>query len=147
MIGADEMTPKDEHEVVVLRWFTSLMRQDLDAFADLLAEDAVQEMPFGKLLEVAGSDTEWAGKDGIISYFRKAIPGRRIHIFIIKEFHRTADPEVIIVEAHCRLDVVAVGKVCDKNYVMLDKLRDGKSAVFREDYIPRVLSEVFGRNS
>lgn len=50
MIGADEMTPKDEHEAVVLRWFTSLMRQDLDAFADLLAEDAVQEMPFGKLL-------------------------------------------------------------------------------------------------
>lgn len=144
MIRADKMTPKDEHEAVVLSWFTNLMKQDLDAFADLLAKDAVQEMPFGKLLEVDGFDTVWAGRDKIMSYFRKAIPGRRNHVFTIKEFHRTADPEVIIVEAKGRSDVVALGKVYDQDYVMLFKLRDGKIAVFREYYNPMVLSDVFG---
>ena len=144
MTRADEVTPKDEHEAVVLGWFTSLMNQDLDAFAGLLTEDALQEMPFGKLLDIDGFDTEWRGKDTIMSYFRKAIPGRRNHVFTIKRLHRTTDPEMIIVEAHARSDVVALGKVYDQDYVMFFKLRDGKIAHFKEYYNPMVLIDVFG---
>ena len=141
MIRADEMTPQDANEATVLGFFTNLMSKDMEAFADLWAEDAVQDMPFAKGLEVI--DQTWTGKDTILSYYNKAIPGRRDHVFEINTLHRTTNPDVIIVEARGCSTVSETGRVYDQRYVFIFHLRDGKIILNREHFNPLIWREAF----
>lgn len=141
MTRADEITPRDERERTVLGFFTTLMRKDLAAFADLWAEDAVQEIPFPP--EIDGFEPVWQGKEKILVYYNKAIPGRRDHVFHIHHIHRTEDPDCLIVEASAHSVVVATGRPYDQRYVFVFRLRDGKIALNREHVNPLAFMKAF----
>ena len=59
MRRADEIVPRNDNERTVLGFYTTLMAKDLDAFADLWADDAVQEIPFAP--ELDGFEPLWRG--------------------------------------------------------------------------------------
>lgn len=141
-IRADEYKPRTENERTVLKFYTLLMKKDMAAFADLWADDAVQEIPFAP--ELPGFEQAWVGKEKILSYYNTAIPGRKDHVFWIHDMHQTADPNVIIVEASAHSIVVANGRSYDQKYVFLFKLRDGQILLDREYVNPLAFMKAFG---
>jgi uncharacterized protein len=141
MPRADTITPRDGNEKTVLGFFTNLMKKDLEAFADLWAEDAVQDMPFAKGLD--GIESAWHGKQTILSYYGKTIPNRRDHVFDIDHLHRTDNPDVIIVEARGRSLIAETGRVYNQRYVFVFHLRDEKIVLNREHFNPIVFQRAF----
>lgn len=144
MIRADKIIPNDANEATVLGWYQNIMQQDMEAFADLWADDAVQDMPFATHLNHEVVEPKWEGKEKILSYYNRAIPGRRDHVFEIENFHRTADPDVIFVESRGCSTVAASGKVYDQRYINKFRLRNGKIVLNREYFNPMIFQEVFG---
>ncbi|MEX0407419.1 nuclear transport factor 2 family protein [Aquibium sp. LZ166] len=142
MRRADEIVPRNDNERTVLGFYTTLMAKDLDAFADLWAGDAVQEIPFAP--ELDGFEPVWRGKERILSYYNKAMPGRRDHVFWIHDVHQTTDPDCIIVEASAHSIVIANGRSYDQRYVFIFKLRDGKIVLNREHVNPIAFMRAFG---
>ncbi|MGV6871913.1 nuclear transport factor 2 family protein [Pseudochelatococcus sp. B33] len=139
---ADEVVPRNANEATVLGFYTTLMKKDFEAFADLWADDAVQEIPFAQ--ELPNFEDVWNGKERILSYYVKALPGRKDHVFWIHEIHQTTDPNVIIVEASAHSIVVANGRSYDQRYVFIFKLRDGKIVLGREYVNPLNFMKAFG---
>ena len=142
MRRADEIVPRNDNERTVLGFYTTLMAKALDAFADLWAGDAVQEIPFAP--ELDGFEPVWRGKERILSYYNKAMPGRRDHVFWIHDVHQTTDPDCIIVEASAHSIVIANGRSYDQRYVFIFKLRDGKIVLNREHVNPIAFMRAFG---
>jgi uncharacterized protein len=141
MPRADEMTGRNENEKTVLGFYQTLMKRDMAAFADLWADDAVQEMPFA--VGVAGLEPAWRGKKAILTRYNKSIPGRRDHVFHIDRLHQTIDPDVIIVEARGKSTISENGRVYDQRYVFIFRLRDGKIVLNREHFNPIIFQKAF----
>jgi hypothetical protein len=141
MTRADQIAPRDANERTVLGFYTNLMKKDLDAFAELWAEDAVQDMPFAA--GVAVLEPAWYGKEKLLSYYRKSIPNRRDHVFEIDKLHRTTDPDVIVVEAAGRSTIGETGRLYDQRYVFVFHLRDGRIVLNREHFNPIVWQQAF----
>lgn len=142
MRRADEVKPRNRNEETVLKFYTTLMDKDMAAFADLWHEDLIQEIPFAP--ELPGFEAVWKGKERILSYYNKAMPGRRDHVFWIYDVHQTTDPDVIIVEASAHSHVIANGRDYDQKYVFIFKLRDGKILLDREYVNPLAFMKAFG---
>lgn len=142
MRRADEVVPRNENEKTVLGFYTRLMAKDMAGFADLWADDAVQEIPFAP--ELPGFEPVWRGKERILSYYNKAIPGRKDHVFWIHHIHQTLDPDCIIVEASAHSIVAENGRAYDQRYVFIFKLRDGKILLNREHVNPLAFMKAFG---
>lgn len=142
MTPAEQVVPRNDNERTVLAFYTTLMRKDMQAFADLWADDAVQEIPFAP--EIEGFEPVWKTKEKILAYYNKAIPGRREHQFWIHVLHQTADPDCLIVEASAHSIVAATGKVYDQRYVFIFRLRDGKIVLNREHVNPLAFMKAFG---
>lgn len=136
------MTPRNANEATALGFFTTLMNKDFEAFADLWADDAVQEIPFAP--DLPDFEDVWRGKERILSYYTRAIPGRKDHVFWIHDVHQTTDPDVIIIEASAHSIVVANGRPYDQRYVFIFKLRDGKIVLDREYVNPLNFMKAFG---
>jgi uncharacterized protein len=141
MLRADEMTGRNENEKTVLGFYQTLMKRDLAAFADLWADDAVQDMPFAAGVE--GLEPSWRGKQTILSHYNRSIPGRRDHVFHIDRLHQTKDPNIIIVEARGKSTISENGRVYDQRYVFIFHLRDGKIVLNREHFNPIVFQKAF----
>jgi len=139
---ADEIVPRNANEATALGFFTTLMNKDFEAFADLWADDAVQEIPFAP--ELPNFEDVWSGKAQILSYYVKAIPGRKDHVFWIHDIHQTTDPDVLIVEASAHSVIIASGRSYDQRYIVIFKLRDGKIILDREYVNPLNFMRAFG---
>jgi uncharacterized protein len=142
MPRADEVIPKNKSEETVLKFHTLLMKKDLQGFADIWAPDAVQEIPFPP--EIESFDPIWAGKEKLLAYYNKAMPGRRDHVFDILDVHSTTDPNCVIVEATAHSVVVQTGQSYDQRYIFVFKLRDGKIVLNREHVNPLLFMKTFG---
>ena len=141
---ADELSPRNQNESVVLAYFTLLMKRDLENFEALWLPDAVQEIPFmpegfGKFVT-----SQFDGREEIMAHYRAAFANRRDHVFVIDDIHRTEDPDCIIVEAHARSLVGETGRVYENSYVCLFRLREGKLALLREYVNPLQFMMAFG---
>ena len=143
MARADEITPRDADEALVLSYFTLLMKRDLDGFESLWHDDAVQDIPFlpegfGKFVTSA-----FTGKTEIMAHYRPAFANRRDHVFWIDETYRTDQPGCLIVEAHARSLVGETGKVYENRYVCVFQVRAGKLARLREYVNPLAFMKAF----
>jgi ketosteroid isomerase-like protein len=109
----------------------AILANDMQAFVDLFAEDGVIEMPF-----TAGElPARLAGKEEIRAYATNADRGGfRLDELWVHQTHRTADPEVVIVE------LTSVGRVTSTDQpfkvpcIQVFQIRDGKIVLFR-DYV------------
>ena len=142
MTPAQQVVPRNANERTVLAFYTTLMCKDMQAFADLWDDEAVQEIPFAP--EIEGFEPVWRGKEKILAYYKKAIPTRREHQFWIHDLHQTADPDCLIVEASAHSVVAGTGKVYDQRYVFIFRLRNGKIVLNREHVNPLAFMRAFG---
>jgi ketosteroid isomerase-like protein len=117
------------------------MKKDMAAFADIWAPDAVQEIPFPP--EIEGFESVWSGKEKLLAYYNKAMPGRRDHVFYIHDVHSTSDPNCVIVEASAHSVVIATGLSYDQRYIFIYRMRDGQIVLNREHVNPLLFMKTF----
>lgn len=141
MRRADEVTPRNKGEETALKFYTLLMKKDLAGFADIWTADAVQEIPFPP--EIEGFEPIWSGKERLLAYYNKAMPGRRDHAFYIHDLHSTSDPNCVIVEASAHSIVLATGRSYDQRYIFIYRIRDGRIVLTREHVNPLAFMKAF----
>ena len=109
------------------------LRKDLDAFADLFAEDGTHELPFAP----PGVPKFLRGREKIREYLT-SITATPLEIteFHGVTVHETTDPEVIIVEYEARGIVVSTGRGYSIPYVQLLRARDGEIVTWRDYWSP-----------
>jgi ketosteroid isomerase-like protein len=108
-----------------------ILARDMQAFADLFAEDGVIEMPF-----TAGElPTRLAGREAIRAYSANADgSGYRLDELRVHRTHQTDDPEVVIVELTSVGRVIATDQPFEVPCIQVFRIRDGKIVLFR-DYV------------
>lgn len=108
-----------------------LIARDMEAFADLFAEDGVIELPFGG----PGLPGRLEGREEIRAFStREARSDLEISDLRVRDVHRTADPEVMIMELTTVGRVVATGETFEAPCIQVFRIRDGRIVLFR-DYI------------
>src|SRR5580700_5827791 len=117
MRNATEITPSNATEAVALRYFTCLVKKDMDRFADIWTDDAIQHVPFspeglGKVVPKA-----FTGRQEIVNHYRVVTKNRREHVFWIDQIHNTLDPNCVIIEAHARSIIGETNAVYANEYV------------------------------
>jgi uncharacterized protein len=138
-----EIQAASDTEAVALSYFSLLVRKDLDRFANIWNEDAVQRVPFtpeglGKFVPEA-----FVGRQAIVNHYRAAIRNRRNHVFWIDQIHNTADPGCVIVEARASSIIGETDAVYENNYVCVFHIRNGKIAELREYANPLPVMRAF----
>lgn len=108
-----------------------LIARDMEAFADLFAEDAVIEVPF----VAEGLPVRLEGREAIRETARRTVH-RGLEISDLRTFqvHQTLDPEVVIVELATIGRVTATGELFEVPCVQVLRIRNGRIVLFR-DYV------------
>jgi ketosteroid isomerase-like protein len=99
-------------------------------FGDLLADDAVVELPFAP----PGRPTRFEGREPFLAFAgpqRAAFPARFEEVRNVV-VHDTADPEVIVVEYELAGTVTTTGRPASAPFIGVLRVRDGKIAAWRE---------------
>jgi len=140
---ADEFIPRTEVEALSIGYFTRLMARDMEAFAELWHDDAVQYIPF--LAEGFGRfvTEAFVGKAKIVEHYTIAFKNRRDHVFWVDDSHLTQDPQCVIIEAHARSLVGETGRVYENSYVCIFKAAEGKLIELREYVNPLKFIQAF----
>lgn len=120
---------------------TSLEDKDMDAFAELWAEDAVQEMPYSP----DGFPKRVEGKAAVIEHYAAWPENSRDADFTSRlVFHPTLDPHVVFAEWEGRVDIVPTGREYRQTYGGLFHVESGKITLFREYFDPAPFRYAFG---
>jgi len=123
---------------VVERFFAALEAMDVDAFLEVWADDAVQEMPFAP----DGFPSRLDGKEDVRRQYGglpEAYEGMRFP----RQLHPTTDPAVVIAEYEGSIALRAGGRY-DNRYIGVFEVRDGRLRRFVEYFNPEVLAAAFG---
>ena len=102
---------------------------DPAAMDDLLADDAVIEVPFAP-----GGPRTWVGREEWIAFSgpaRKAFPVR-FDTFTKLAVHRTVDPEVAVIEYELGGQITSTGERGSARFIGVLQVKDGKIAGWRE---------------
>jgi uncharacterized protein len=100
---------------------------------DLMAEDAVLEFPFAP----SGRSQRIEGKDNIIKYFQAFLGSATVTGVTDVEFHRTTDPDCVIVEMTGHGTVLAAGTTFERRYVEVCHTKNGRIQLYREYWSPQ----------
>lgn len=115
---------------LVERLFRELPARDADAFVELLATDAVFEIPF----VIPGMPTRLVGREEIRAHLAQrwsGISGIEVH-GIHPQVYETDDPEVVFVENEVDMTVPGAARARVRTSVNVVRVRDGKVALFRD---------------
>ncbi|GAA4236507.1 hypothetical protein GCM10022254_46300 [Actinomadura meridiana] len=118
--------PREVFEHMRRQWLAA----EGDQFGDLLADDAVVEMPFAP----PGRPSRIEGRDRFVAFAaqrRAALPVRFEEVRDVV-IHDTADPEVIVVEYELAGTVTTTGRRAAAPFIGVLRVRDGKIARWRE---------------
>ena len=127
----------------VRAFLVALEEKDMEAFADLWAEDAVQDMPYspkghpkrvvgkGNLVNLYSGWPENSGKADFTSHL---------------VFYPMQDPETVFVEFKGDVEIIPTGRRYEQTYGGLFNVVNGKIALFREYYDPAPFAWAFGLN-
>ncbi|MEO0756639.1 MAG: nuclear transport factor 2 family protein [Cyanobacteria bacterium J06648_16] len=140
----DEYLQRQQTEQIVRDFLGSLETKDMDAFAMVWADDAIQEMPFSppgfpKLVE---------GKENILTLYGAwpEISGAT-NFTAELVFYPMQDPTMVFAEWRGTVEVIPTGRLYEQRYGGLFKVVDGRIQLFREYYDPIVFAEAFGLNA
>jgi uncharacterized protein len=139
-----DIQPANATEAAALKYFQYLVTRDMDRFATIWTEDAIQRVPFtpeglGTVVQAA-----FEGRRTIVDHYRLVTAKRRDHVFWIDQTHYTQDPNCIIFEAHARSIIGETGAVYENRYVCVFHIRDGKIAELKEYADPQPVLKSFG---
>lgn len=120
-----------------------VLQFDMDAQADLYAEDGVLEWPFAP----DGMPRRVAGREAIRHVLvplgeRARAAGHHLLGYQSVEVHDTTDPEVIIAEFDVQGEILPDGRPYQLSFVQVLRVRDGKIVTFRDYWNPQALSSL-----
>lgn len=118
----------------------ALIATDIQAWADLLAEDAVVEFPYASAL---GSPERLEGKLAIYDYMKNAIAQMQNLTFTNIRKYQTQNPDVLFAEVHGEAMMVATGRHYQQDYVMRLETKAGKIFHYREYWNPSAVLDTW----
>ena len=132
---------QQQTEQAVRDFLTSLETKDMDAFAAVWAEEAVQDMPFSP----AGFPKRVEGRENLIQHYA-AWPEISGNANFTDElvFYPMADPTMVFAEWRGVVEILPTGRLYEQQYGGLFHVVDGQIQLFREYYDPIVFSVAFG---
>jgi ketosteroid isomerase-like protein len=107
----------------------TLIGTNVEAWADLLGEEAVAEFPYATAL---GLPPRIAGKSAIYNYVKGAINQMQNLTFTKISKYPTLDPNILWAEVHGTALVTPTGRDYQQDYVMRIQIADGKIVHYRE---------------
>ena len=138
---ADGGQQRQQTEQTVRTFLTSLETKDMDTFASVWAENAVQDMPFSP----PGFPRRVEGKENILDLYA-AWPDISGDTNFTDElvFYPMQDPTMVFAEWRGEVDILPTGRQYEQRYGGLFRVVEGQIQLFREYYDPIVFAEAFG---
>ena len=132
---------RQETKQAVIDFLKSLEEKDMDKFASVWAEDAVQDMPFSP----EGFPKRVAGKANLIKHYAAwpEISGKANFTDELV-FYPMQDATMIFAEWRGEVAIIPTKRIYRQRYSGLFQVVDGKIELFREYYDPIVFKYAFG---
>ena len=138
-----DVEPSSTTEAIALQYFKYLVARDMESFATIWTEDAVQRVPFTPEGLGAVVLSSFDGRQAIVDHYRLVTANRREHVFWIDHIHNTVDPGCVIFEAHARSVIGETSAVYENQYVCVFHIREGKIAELKEYANPLPVMRAF----
>lgn len=123
---ATEKDIRHINEQTIRDFLRLLSEKNMDVWANLWAEDAVQEMPFSP----AGFPTKVEGRDALLQHYSRLPTAFGAMSFPDLVLYSMSDPNWVLAEYRGEIDVLAMGRPYNNHYCGLFHLRDGKIVLF-----------------
>jgi uncharacterized protein len=124
---------REQNMAVVRRYIDAINRWDFDTKRELLADDAIFEMPYAP----EGFERRITGRDNIIAFVETVpaiIDAENLHDVRLETFH--ADPGEIVAEYRSDMVIKPTNSPYRNEYVSRFTVRDGRITRFAEYYDP-----------
>lgn len=134
---------RQQTKQIVRTFLESLETKDMDAFASVWAEDAVQDMPYSP----DGHPKRVVGKDALLALY-SGWPENSGEADFTSElvFYTMQDPRTVFVEYKGTVEVLPTDRIYKQVYGGLFHVVDNKIQLFREYYDPAPFAWAFGLN-
>ncbi len=121
---------------------TLLREKDLNALADLYAEDGVHELSFAP----PAAPRRLEGREQVRAYFTGALTRVAVEFREFEEVavHDTADPDVIVAEYDAHGVVPATGREFTTRNIWVLRIVGGRIAIWRDYWNPLKIIELQG---
>ncbi|MGP3938525.1 nuclear transport factor 2 family protein [Streptomyces sp. 6N106] len=119
-------------EETMRRLLELMLTKDMDAVADLWAEDGTAEFPFA----AGASPRRLAGREAVRGYlvgFPEVYDVREIPSITV---HHTERPDTVVVEYHAKGHSVRTGEPYRMDYIVVITVQDGLITRFRDYWNP-----------
>lgn len=133
---------KQQHtRQTVQQFLKALEEKNMEAFADTLAEDMVQDMPYSPV----GFPTRVTGKANVEALYSQwpETSGKTDFTSQLK-FYPMTDPEKVFVEFTGEVEIIPTGRMYHQKYGGLFHIEKGKIKLYREYYNPEPFKYAFG---
>jgi ketosteroid isomerase-like protein len=124
---------RERNMAVASRYIDAINRWDFDAMRELLAEDAVFEMPYAP----EGFERKFVGREEIVAFI-ETVPGfidaENLHDVRLETFH--SDPGEVVAEYRSDMVIKPTGAEYRNEYVARFTVRGGQITRFAEYYDP-----------
>ena len=132
---------RQKTQQAVRNLLTSLEEKDMEKFASVWAEDAVQDMPYAP----EGFPKRVNGKDNLIKHYA-AWPENSSDADFTSQlvFYPMQDPEMVFAEFKGDVDIIPTGRKYEQHYGGLFHVKNGKIKFFREYFGPEPFKYAFG---
>jgi ketosteroid isomerase-like protein len=124
---------REQNMAIVRRYIDAINRWDFDVKRELLAEDAVFEMPYAP----EGFERTITGRDNIIAFVETVpaiIDAENLHDVRLETYHR--DPGEIVAEYRSDMVIKPTSVPYRNEYISRFTVRDGRITRFAEYYDP-----------
>jgi uncharacterized protein len=122
----------------------ALIGTDVQAWSDLLAEDAVVEFPYATAL---GSPSRFEGKTAIYNHMKNAVAQLQNWVFTDIRKYQTPIPTVLLAEFHGEAVFVATGQTYRQDYVVRLETQNDKIIHYREYWNPAPILELMSSSA
>ena len=121
-----------------------MIASNIEVWSELLAEDAVMEIPYAAAL---GMSPRLEGKAAIYKHVKAGIVQMEEISFTNVRKYPTADPNMLWVESHGEAVISATGRQYQQDYVMRMGFKDGKIVYLCDYFNPVAVMSAFGGNA
>lgn len=125
---------------VVDRAMELLLAHDMTGFAALWAVDGTMEFPFAP----GGYPERLEGRAAVAGYLRDYTDHVDLRAITSRTVHRTADPEVVVVEFEVDGIAVRTGRPYRMRYISVITVRGGEITGYRDYWSPVAAAEALG---
>ena len=132
---------RQQTQQAVRDFLDSLEKKDMEKFASIWAEDAVQDMPFSP----KGFPRRVSGKANLIKHYAAWPKNSEKADFTSKlVFYPMKDPEMVFVEFKGDVDIIPTKRKYKQHYGGLFHVEKSKIKLFREYFNPEPFKYAFG---